>query len=273
MTLLILLLSVAIIFLINTQAFAAGRVSATREVELTPEIESISIRGYNGSIQWNPVLPGEKPRVVMKKQIFGFLHDTMMNYLNDLEVEEHSTANGLDIEIRKLRKPFGVISSQVSLTLYASPEQIKKFAARVSNGAITINASFECPLILDTSNGSITLRSGVGSLRLGSSNGKIDLGNVKLAGSSQVITSNGSIGGWVGLEEQGEYIFETSNGRIDLAFPSETKGTFHLSTSNGRVNFALGNQVSNGKWAVIELGEGPTVKIRTSNGSIDVRGN
>lgn len=272
MTLIMVGIIIGLLLFMSNGVFASGRVSATDEIELTSEIEKISLKGFNGSIEWNPVLAEEKPRIIIKKQVYGFLHDNMMSYLNELEVKDLSTNKELILETTKPWISFGVISSTVRFILYATPEQITSFKGEMSNGSITINSSFNCPLNLITSNGSINLKSGSGQVRLRTSNGKIDFGRVNLIDSSQITTSNGLIVGWASLGSSGEYLFETSNGRVDLAFPRETQGTFHVSTNNGRVNFNLGDRILNTKRAIVDLGEGPNVQIRTSNGSISVQG-
>lgn len=261
-----------LVLAIGSSASAAGRISETQEFLIPHGVSSIDLTGYNGSITWVPVESGAQPRILAVKEVQGLFLGAMEEMLGNISVQDDSSGSEIVLEALQPRHLLGV-TSQVAFTVYASPEQIKRFKGRTSNGAIRVKVEYNGLLDLKTSNGAITLDYGSGMVSLRTSNGAIDLGQVRLTDSSSVLTSNGRIEGAPIFPLHGEYLFETSNGRIELKMPFDTPGTFDVSTSNGKVDFCLGPESVSGQKSVsIRRGQGPSIKVRTSNGYIGISG-
>ncbi|HHT90984.1 MAG: DUF4097 family beta strand repeat-containing protein [Bacillota bacterium] len=265
------LLAVMLLLLLTASGYSSARITSREEYSLSPGIHGLSLEGYNGEIRWIPVKKGEKARIEIEKEVRGSVSSAMEKFLENMKIEDYSTASEVVLQVTQPRLLWGVTGSSVRFTVYASPEQITEFRAKTSNGAIRIQAQFRGSLNLRTSNGAISLQSGEGVVELRTSNGRIELGHVSLTHSSSVRTSNGRIEGMVALPLAGDFLFETSNGSIDLQMPPDTVGTFSLRTSNGTVRFHLGSdRISARKSLSVQRGRQPTIAIETSNGSITV---
>lgn len=268
----IILIASALLLVFSAYGFVGSLVATREEYAIGPTTSSISLSSYNGTITWMPVNAYEQSVVVVEKEVRGSLNAAMEKFLDRIKVEDHSSGSSMVLRVMQPKRPFGVTSSEVRFTVYASPEQIREFQGHTSNGSIKIDADFYGLLNLKTSNGSIILRSGVGEITLRTSNGNIDLGTTRFTDSSSVRTSNGRIEGVVFFPLYGSYSFENSNGRIDLRMPHDTGGTFDVSTSNGTVDFRLGRDVITGQRTVfITRGNRPSIRVKASNGSISVR--
>ncbi len=270
----IVVLASVLLIVFSPYGLVGSRVTTKEEYPIGSQVRSISLSGFNGTITWEPVDSFDQAVIVAEKEVRGSLNAAIEKFLGGIKVEDHSTASNLVLRAIQPKRPLGVTSSQVRFTVYAPPEQIREFQGHTSNGSIKINSDFRGLLNLKTSNGSIVLRSGVGEVTLRTSNGNIDLGNIRLTESSSARTSNGRIEGTVSFPSYGSYSFENSNGRIDLRMPHDTVGTFDVSTSNGTVDFRLGRDVVTGQKKVfISRGSRPSIRIKTSNGNISVREN
>lgn len=124
-----------------------------------------------------------------------------------------------------------------------------------SNGQIVTNKTFG-NVRADTSNGAVTCRDAGGPLDLESSNGAI---TVQYSGE---------------LAADAEITCTTSNGSIDLTLPQRATFALEARTSNGRIrsDFPLTLPAEdNPKHIAGTVGAGgPTVRLRTSNGSIRI---
>jgi len=248
------------------------KVTQVEQLPLDPEIRSISLTGYNGTIRWMPLELGVQPYVVVEKEVQGSSEEVIRPYLDSMSVEDRSTGSHAVFCAIQPPPPSGVRTSQIKFTLYASPDQIDVFQAQTSNGRIQIHTAFTSDLDLRTKNGRIQLSSGSGSVQLSASNGRIELGQIHLTNSSTVTTSNGRISGIVTFPPHGEFVFATSNCSVDLEIPEDTKGSFNLSTSNGRADLSLGHTIIKGQRNIVVSHEsGPSIKINTSNGHISVK--
>lgn len=267
----IILLVCVLWIVFSPHGIVGNRVSTKEEYPIGPNVSTISLSGYNGTIKWLPIAEHAQAVVVVEKEVRGSLSAAIEKLLGGIKIEDHSSASDMILKANNPGRPLGVTTSEVRFIVYASPEQIREFQAQTSNGSITIDTDFQGLLHLKTSNGSIILRSGVGEVTLRTSNGSIDLGTTHFTDSSSVRTSNGRIEGTVSFPKSGSFTFENSNGRIDLRMPYDTQGAFDVSTSNGTVAFRLGRDVITGQRKVfISRGNRPSITIKTSNGSITV---
>lgn len=260
-------------WLIDTFAphFGGAKITKTETLALGSDIRQISISTRNGSIRWFPLEAGAKPRLVMEKEAAGGSTQAVEEYLNKVSIQRHTSGTRTMFSAVKPERPSGVGPVKAGFSLYASPEHIQDFQAQTSNGRITIAAEFKCGLDLRSRNGRIEVHSGQGEVRLSTSNGRIELGRVKLSGTSSVTTSNGRISGEINFTEGGSHLFQTSNGNVSLRLPTDTKGSFDLATTNGRIDFRLGEEAISGRRAFsFSNGTGLSIRVRTSNGSISL---
>lgn len=248
-----------------------SKVGAREEFPLGPEIDSISIQGFNGGIVWLPEDGGE-PRIVAEKEVRGLSLGGLEQILADLKIERDVSDGKIALRSVSPVKGFG-INAQVSFTVYASPDRIRAFQGTTSNGVISVEAASRGKLDLRTSNGRIMLYSGQGEVQARTSNGRIEFGSLALEGRSSLRTSNGRITGQVKFAPDGRYTFETSNGNIELRIPQDSPGSFQARTSNGHIKFEVGETQLNGrKEAVLQRSDNPEVLLSTSNGNINVIG-
>ena len=140
-----------------------------------------------------------------------------------------------------------------------------------------IQAPQSTDLDLESSNGALSATDLRGKLRLRTSNGSIRLVNV--AGDVQADTSNGAVIATLsGSRWDGEGLdIATSNGSVRVGLPDNYNARLVASTSNGSINVGFPITVSGtigGRRGNIDttIGSGgPTIRMRTSNGSVSVR--
>lgn len=251
--------------------FGGTKITKTEVFPLDSHMRQISISAHNGSIRWLPLEAGAEPRLILEKEAAGSSAEVMEEYLNNVTIERRTSGTRTLFSAAKPPRPSGVRLVTARFILHASPEQIEDFQAQTSNGRIVISAEFNCNLDLRSRNGRIEVHSGQGELRLSNSNGRIELGRVKLTGASNLTTSNGRITGEINFAEQGSHAFQTSNGSVSLRIPADTRGSFDLATSNGKIDFCLGEETITGRRTVaFTNGPGLSIRVRTSNGSISL---
>jgi DUF4097 and DUF4098 domain-containing protein YvlB len=144
---------------------------------------------------------------------------------------------------------------------------------KTSNGKIEVKGS-KSAMKLSTNNGGITVDGGSGKLDLESSNSGITI--VK-ASQAQVNakTSNGKVQ-FQGTLAEGEHLFESSNGNIVLTLPAEMQFRLDATTSNGKIrsDFPVkGSEKPSKKRlrGVVGDGQATSIKVHTSNGSIELK--
>jgi DUF4097 and DUF4098 domain-containing protein YvlB len=127
---------------------------------------------------------------------------------------------------------------------------------------------------VSSSNGSVTLRSLEGTVRADTSNGSVHAS--ELAGDVRLTTSNGSLEvalsgtTWTGTGLEAT----TSNGSLRVDMPRDYSAHVSARTGNGSLNIDRPVTVSGriGREIETDLGKGgPTLRFRTSNGSLNIR--
>lgn len=249
-----------------------GKISTREEFTVKAEIQAIDIQGFNGSVTWVPV-DADGPRIVAEKEVRGVTGRGLDEVMADLKIEDFSTPEKLVLRATAPETFSKMVGSQVTFMIYASPQQIKSFQARTSNGAISVEVDFEGRLELQTSNGRIEIQSASGTVHASTSNGRIEFGKLALSSSSSIRTLNGRIAGQAVFPEEGEFRFETHNGSIELRIPYETSGSFDARTNNGTVEYRVGeDQRLDRRQVLVQRDAGPTVWASTSNGRISILG-
>ncbi len=190
----------------------------------------------------------------------------------------------LDVEIPRKWNRRGCVNLEIRLPRDLSVELTS------SNGRLDV-VGVQGPVSARSSNGAACLRDIVGDVNVTTSNAKVFCshicghlvarsrnGKIELedhSGSIDASTSNGSIR--VSVDNVGEEGVQlaTSNGRIVLALPDQVDCDIDVRVDNGTIHndrpLCRCTRESNGR-VVGRLGEGGAlVKLRTSNGSIELR--
>lgn len=142
-----------------------------------------------------------------------------------------------------------------------------------SNGTINVEGN-PANITARTSNGAMHAKGGRGRRELKTSNGRIEVeaeqAELKLE------SSNGRLR-FVGSLAAGNHLLASSNGSVDVQIPESSSFQLDASTSNGRIRsafeFSKSEKSKRGRLAGT-VGKNPeaTLKITTSNGSIDIEG-
>jgi DUF4097 and DUF4098 domain-containing protein YvlB len=278
------ILSLTGCWVVGINTFSAEQeISETFKTKATPHIV---VDTFNGAID---VTPGDKGTVEARviKRAGGASQEEAEADLENVEVSMTQEGDTIRIVARKtdqsmwsnrgasvdLQVPDGTV-----LDLGTSNGKVNVIAvagdvtARSSNGPIQIKGS-RGKLDLTTSNGAIQTEGGAGRLDLKTSNGPITIKATKAVVNAR--TSNGAVQ-FAGRLPDGEHLLQTSNGRITLALPADAEFRIDASTSNGKIKsgFDLDDkEKSNKNHLRGTVGKDPKVaiKLRTSNGSIEIR--
>ena len=137
-----------------------------------------------------------------------------------------------------------------------------------------IQAPQSTDLNLTSSNGSLAVSDLRGRMQLRTSNGSISLMDV--GGDLTADTSNGSVNASLsGSKWDGQGLdISTSNGSVRLSLPESYNAHLVAGTSNGSINVGFPITVSGRLNRDIDtnLGSGgPTIRVRTSNGSVSLQ--
>jgi len=129
-------------------------------------------------------------------------------------------------------------------------------------------------LDLDNTNGAIEVSDVRGSHKLNTTNGHIQM--ARCGGDVSAETTNGGIKAELIDVTPGKSVrLETTNGRISLAAPPTLAAQLDAATTNGSINTELPVTTTNksGRHSLRGAlnGGGPELRLRTTNGSIDIR--
>ena len=128
-------------------------------------------------------------------------------------------------------------------------------------------------LDLDDTNGTIEVNDVRGSHRIGTTNGRIELAHC--AGDVEAETTNGGIRAELLDVTPGKSVrLETTNGRISLSAPPTLAARLDAANTNGSINTELPITTTTvGRHSLRGTinGGGPEVRLRTTNGSIEIR--
>lgn len=127
---------------------------------------------------------------------------------------------------------------------------------------------------VDNTNGSIDISDVRGSARVSNTNGHIEL--LRCSGDVDAETTNGHIKAELAEVTPNKALrLETTNGRISVSVPRSINARLDASTTNGRINSDLpvttvGEVRRTSLRGAINSG-GPEMRLRTTNGSIDIQ--
>jgi hypothetical protein len=125
---------------------------------------------------------------------------------------------------------------------------------------------------VENTNGSIRLSNVSGRHDLETTNGKIEVAGC--AGTLEASTTNGSISAELVKADAAAMSLETTNGRIEIAVPSTFAASIDAATTNGAIKTDLPvatTRLERNSLRGSINGGGPTLRLRTTNGGIEIR--
>jgi hypothetical protein len=255
----LMILTLALV--LTTSAFASGELKETfdRTLNVRPGTE-FSIDNVNGRIQ---ISGWDNPQVRIRamKTVESRDEDTARQVMKALRIEVRQTARGVEVETIHPRKgEAGFIDFLFGTTANA-------------NVVYEISVPRSMQVAADNVNGSIEVNEVSGQIDLDTTNGKIVVN--RCSGSVDASTTNGAISVELTSVEAGrEMSFETTNGRITLTVPPTLAADINAATTNGSVRSDLPLTTSRFSRTSIKgtlNGGGPEIRLRTTNGGIDIR--
>ena len=143
------------------------------------------------------------------------------------------------------------------------------------NASVTYDVTVPRAMSLDIedTNGAVEVSDVRGSHKIGTTNGHITL--ARCGGDVDAETTNGGINAELLEVTPGKAVrLETTNGRISLAAPPTLAASIDAANTNGSINTEL--PVTSTRMRRHTLhgtinGGGPEVRLRTTNGSIEIR--
>lgn len=236
--------------------------SEKEEIDLVIDVEEgavLEVYNRNGSVNISAWDGDHIDLHAVKRSTLGSKPD-------QVEIEVNSVENSIIIETVYLDDRANVsVSFDLKVPSSLSVEMVES-----SNGSITVKGTTG-DLSARTSNGSVELDEINGEVRARSSNGSI-----KITGTGAVLqaeTSNGKV--QVELPEINDNIsISSSNGSITVYISLHLDAFLMMNTSNGNIavhnmTVNISRQTDNSFEGAIGEG-GHTVTIKTSNGSIDL---
>ena len=265
-----------------------GETKASDTVSTSLATQSVRVRVemFNGAIS---VTPGPAGTVAATVTRTGVGRDTAAALADAQEIDVTLAETGGEAVLRAVYAPApdsaGSRGASAAVTVPAGSTLI----LQSSNGAITLSgltgtilahtsnapvsvAGPTTALRAETSNGTIAVTDGAGLITLETSNGVIDV-----AADASVLdatTSNGHIS-FSGSLGQGLSQLTTSNSDVSVTLPHDASFAFDASTSGGTVttDFAVGGSTSATDTRLagtVGGGAGTTLVIVTSNGNVRI---
>ncbi len=231
----------------------------------------VSVKNTNGHIYVEAWDRGEVEIRALKKARARY-GDDAMDVLGDIEVRVSEAGGNVTIDTELPKGRWGRGTS-------ASVEYEIKVPASVRLKLKSTNGKVEAEGVsgdveITTTNGGILARRLGGNLMAETTNGKIDA--LDVAGAIEAETTNGSIR----AEMTGDMLAEdvelsTTNGSVELRLSANVAARIDARAGNGSVRSDLplrveGRERRNSLTGDLN-GGGPTIRIRTSNGSIRLR--
>ena len=182
--------------------------------------------------------------------------------------------------MKQLRVEIRQTNDEISVdTIYPKRGDNGKFLELFFGSSVEAQVKYEINVprnmdaSVDTVNGSITISDVAGEIELDTTNGKISV--VRSSGSVDASTTNGGISVELVSVSPGKSMrFETTNGRITLAVPSSLAAEINAATTNGSVRSDLPLTTTRFSRTSVKgtlNGGGPEIRLRTTNGGIDIK--
>lgn len=275
-------LSLAILSLVMVASAARADETVTEKFSKTYPLAangSLSLKNVNGGVTFEAWDRAEV-QLEAEKKVKADDGDEARKILQQIRIEVVPGPSKLSIETKmpKLSQGGGLIDS---LFGDGPREMGVTYRLRIPRGAIVEadNVNGGIRLVgtrgtgrLETVNGGITVEGTTGALVLGSTNGKIRV--TRAEGALKASTTNGGIEvDLARLPEGSDLGLSTTNGSVDVTLPRDARLSLDAATSNGRIRSEL--EVTGGRETKNRLsgdinGGGGTLRIRTTNGSVEI---
>lgn len=240
-----------------------------RTLDLAPG-GSLSLDNVNGGItvrSWDR----QEVKIWAKKVVKASSESTAREILQAIEIVIDSAAGVIEIETRLPRKKLGG-RQQVSVKYELTVPREVAVSLVSTNGGIRVEG-LAGEVDVETANGGIHVEDVGGSVRAHTTNGGIKAYDIR--GAVEARTTNGGIFVEMRTGSISEDIsFITTNGSVELRMQPDLAVRIEARTSNGRVSSDFSSpegQPSRKRLAVDLNGGGPTIELKTSNGSIRLR--
>lgn len=244
------------------QAAAAATLNETidRTIDVRPGA-NVLLSNVNGSIRvgsWDQA----KVRVVAYKEVKGD-RDEVADVLRELRVDIQPREGGVVVTTHYPRRAEGL----ASIFSWLLGEHIQ---AQVR---YEVTVPRRMNVRVGNTNGAIQLADVTGEMRLDTTNGRITV--TRCAGSLDASTTNGGIEAELTSVAKGQPMrFETTNGRITLTLPRDFPADLDADTTNGRISTDIPiatTSLSRNSLRGTLNGGGTMVRLRTTNGGIEIR--
>jgi hypothetical protein len=252
------LLTFAALTLVASAAIADTRTeNFDRTLNLRPGSE-VEVENVNGRIT---ISSWDQPRVRIQAVKSVRTSDDAAAALRELRIEVKQTGRGISVD-----------------TIYPKQGDSGLFEA-LFGGNVNASVQYEITvprnvdLNIGNVNGAIEVENVTGRLELDTTNGKIEV--TRCGGSLDASTTNGGIEAELLQVSAGQSMrFETTNGRISLTIPQSLGAEINAGTTNGSIRSDLPLVTS--RFSRTSLrgtlnGGGPEIRLRTTNGGIDIK--
>lgn len=249
-TLLVLLAAVA------NAATLTDRIDKTFDVRPGAEL---SLSNVNGSIT---IRAWDQPRVrvIAERESSSFDEDEAKKAFAALRVEMTPRNGGLEIVTRHPKSNLDFLDHLFG----------KNVSSKVT---YDVRVPSTMNVVVDNTNGRIEVTGVTGEFDVETTNGRIEV--TRCSGSIDASTTNGRINAELSGVTKGKSLsLETTNGRISLTVPSNVAADIDAGTTNGKIHtdlpVATRHTDRNSLRGKIN-GGGTPVRLRTTNGSIEIR--
>lgn len=226
----------------------------------------------------------DEVRVVAEKKVRADDQAKARDILKQVQVSVQTEGGGLQVATRLPKKNGGGgfwewmsgDNVNVSVSYRLQVPRRARLDVETTNGGLRVKGT-QGEATLETTNGGITLADVDGDLRLSSTNGGIEATDV--AGAVQATTTNGSIEVSLRDVPSGSNLsFQTTNGSVEVRLPRDIRASLDIATSNGRISSDFDVEGGDSNKSRTRLsgdvnGGGGKLKVRTSNGNVDVAQN
>jgi DUF4097 and DUF4098 domain-containing protein YvlB len=201
-------------------------------------------------------------RIVAEKRVESRDSDAAKKAFNELRVESSASGGNVRVTTHYPRRN--------------SSDGLFDWLAG-TNVSMTVNYEVTVPramnVDIDNTNGGIEVYDVRGSMHISNTNGHIELAGC--AGDVDAETTNGHVRAEMSEVSAKGVRLESTNGRITVALPRAISARVDASTTNGRINTDL--PITTTRFEKTSLrgtingGGGGEVRLRTTNGSIDIQ--
>lgn len=253
-----------ILISIAALAIAAAAPAATihetfdRTFEVRPG-SNFTLENTNGHIT---VRAWDQPRVrlMAEKRVESRDDDAAKKAFAALKIEPVLASDGLHVTTRYPKRNEGLFEWLAGMNISMTVDY-----------EVTVPRSMNVDV--DNTNGSIDVSDIRGSMRVSNTNGHIEL--LRCAGDIDAETTNGHVRAELSEVSSKGVRLETTNGRVTVALPRSLRAHVDAATTNGRINSDLPITTTHFEKTslrgTINGGGAADVKLRTTNGSIDIQ--